>query len=529
MFRKILTISVLLASLFLLVYQVQPQEAREGGTLIMMQSADVISWDQTRTTWPSIRDVRPLYDTLLTTDDNENLLPNLVEEWEISDDGLEYTFHLREGVMFHDGTPWNADAVVFNIQRQIDNPDARSHVTMSRAVEMKAIDDHTVWLRLDEPNGDFIYDVAVGTAAYQISPTAYGEDGSTFSENPVGTGPFMFKSFEPQSEIQYVRNENYWKGAPLLDGLTIRIHPDTTVRLIELESGSVHYIDGILPEDAVRLQNDTDLVVNAPVGPGVTMVSLNTSRYPMTELAVRRAVAHAIDFQTIIDEIFFGYPVRSRGGVSPNSPYFTEDLPERAPYDPVKAGEILDEAGWVLADDGFRYRDGERLVINLISTDFADWGLMNEIYQQALTEIGVDAPVKTAEWNAMLDEWRENQGNWTAGHHSQGSFFAVTSAIEAAWKPDAFWSIYQIDDATEPYLIEVAAELQALADAFSAATDLDERRALSHRAQAIFLEQQLTVWGWHSPWFNAHSPKVEGIVWELGGRIPLFHEAWLNE
>ncbi len=541
MSKRFLIFAVLLVSMLVLALPVQPQDAVEGGTLVMMQSADVIAWDQTRTTWPSIRDVRPLYDTLLTVDDNDNLLPFLATAWEVSDDGLEYTFHLREGVTFHDGTPWNADAVIFNIQRQIDDPDARSNVAMSRVVEMNAIDDQTVWLKIGEANGDFIYEVSVGTASYQISPTAWGEDGSTFHENPVGTGAFMFEAHEPQSEIRYVANPNYWQGAPLLDGLTVRIHGDTTVRLIEIESGNVHYVDGIEPEDAVRLQSDTDLVVNTPVGPGVTMISVNTSRYPMTELSLRQALAHAVDFDAIIEEILFGLPVRSRGGVSPNSPYYTEDLPEIAPYDPVRAGEILDEAGWLLADDGFRYRecdgqgpgecvDGlEKLVVNIISADFALWGLFNEIYQQYLTEIGIDAPIKTAEWNAMLDEWRENQGDWTFGHHSQGSFFAVTSAIEAAWKPDAFWSIYQIDDATEPYLVEVAAELQAIGDSFSATTDLEERKQLSHQAQRIFLEQQLTIWGWHSPWVNVVSPKVEGIVFELGGRIPLFHKAWLNE
>ncbi len=541
MSKKILTTAILIVILLVLALPVQPQDAVEGGTLIMMNSADVIAWDQSRTTWPSIRNVRPLYDSLLAVDDNDNLLPHLATSWEISEDGTEYTFHLREGVMFHDGTPWNAHAVIFNIQRILDDPDARGHVRMSKAVEMNAIDDYTAWIKIGEPNGDFIYEVAVGTDAYQISPTAWGEDGSTFHENPVGTGAFMFKSHEPQSEIQFVANPNYWQGAPLLDGLTIRIHGDNQVRLIEIESGNVHYIDGIDPEDVYRLQSDTDLVVKAPIGPGVSMISINVSRYPMSELSLRKAVAHAVDFETIIEEFQFGYATRSRGGVSPNSPYFTEDLPERAPYDPVKAGEILDEAGWLLADDGFRYRecdgqgpgecvDGrEKLVVNIISADFALWGLYNEIYQQYLTDLGIDAPIKTAEWNAMLDEWRENQGNWTFGHHSQGTLFAVNSAIEAAWAPDAFWSIYQIDDSTEPYLIEVAAELQELFDAFSAATDLEERKKLSHRAQAIFLEQQLTIWGWHTPRFNVISPNVEGMEFELGGRIPLFHKAWLNE
>ena len=540
MSKKRLTILLLLAAMLLLAAPAQPQDATEGGTLIMMQSADVIAWDQTRTTWPSIRNVRPLYDTLLTVDDNDNLLPFLATDWEITEDGLEYTFHLRDDVMFHDGTPWNADAVIFNIQRQLDDPDARGHVRLSIIERMEAVDDHTVKIWIDEPNGDFIYIVAVGTDAYQVSPTAWGEDGSTFHENPVGTGAFMFKSHEPQSEIQYVANPNYWQGAPLLDGLTIRIHGDTTVRLIEVESGNVHYVDGIEPEDAVRLQNEGNFVVNTPVGPGVTMISINTSRYPMTELSLRKALAHAVDFDAIIEEILFGLPQRSRGGVSPNSPYWTDDLPEVAPYDPERAAEILEEAGWALADDGFRYRDcndeslncedgKERLVVNIISADFALWGLFNEIYQQYLTEIGIDAPIKTAEWNAMLDEWRENQGNWTFGHHSQGSFFAVTSAIEAAWRPDSFWSIYQIDDADEPYLVEVAAELQELGDAFAATTDLEERKRLSHAAQRIFLEQQLTIWGWHSPWINVINPAVEGIEWELGGRIPLFHKAWLSE
>ena len=540
MFRRILIIAVLLAAFFVLALPTQTQEAKEGGTLIFMNHTDVIAWDQSRTTWPSIRAVRPLYDSLLTVDDNENLLPHLATSWEISEDGLEYTFHLREGVMFHDGTPWNAHAVIFNIQRILDDPDARGHVRMSKVVEMEALDDYTAWIKIGEPNFDFIYEVAVGTDSYQISPTAWGEDGSTFHENPVGTGAFMFVSHEPQSEIRYVANPNYWQGAPLLDGLTIRVHGDNTVRLIEIESGNVHYIDGIDAEDIYRLQAETDLVTNAPIGPGVSMISINVSRYPMHELSLRYALAHAVDFDALIEEFQYGYATRSRGGVSPNSPYYTEDLPERPPYDPVKAGEILDEAGWLLADDGFRYRDctdrtvncedgKERLVVHIISADVTLWGLYNEIYQQYLLDIGVDAPIKTAEINAMLDEWRENQGNWTAGHHSQGWFFSVSAAIEVAWKPNDFWTIYQIDDATVPYLVEVAAELQEIGDAFSAAVDLEERTRLSHRAQAIFLEQQLSVWGWHSPWFNVVSPKVEDIVFELGGRIPLFHKAWLSD
>ena len=136
MTKRILILSLLLLAFLVLAMPAQPQDAVEGGTLIMMQSADVIAWDQTRTTWPSIRNVRPLYDTLLTVDDNDNLLPFLATDWEISEDGLEYTFYLRDDVMFHDGTPWNADAVIFNYQRQLDDP----RCARSRALEQDSED-----------------------------------------------------------------------------------------------------------------------------------------------------------------------------------------------------------------------------------------------------------------------------------------------------------------------------------------------------------------------------------------------------
>ena len=395
-------------------------------------------------------------------------------------------------------------------------------------VDMETIDEFTVKLMLEEPNGDFIYNAAVGTMSWQVSPTAYSEGQEAFAAHPVGTGPFMFDSYEPQSEIRYVANENYWKGAPLLDGLNIRIQSDDTVRTIELEAGSVHYIDNFVGDDALRLLEVPGLVVNAPVSVGNTFVSLNVSRYPMTELAVRRAVAYAMDWDSIIAELKGGFPVKALAGAGPDSPYFSEDVPDAPVYDPEMAGNILDEAGWVLADDGFRYRDGEKLVLNIISTDFSDWGIHNEVYQQALTEIGIDTTIKTAEWNAMLDEWRENQGNWHLGHHNQGSFFAVTQPIEASWRPNDFWTIYQIDDATEPYLVEVADELQSLADEFARTVDLETRKELANRVQTIFLEQQLAAWGYHDAWFNAHSDQVKGIYWEMGNRIPIFDKAWIE-
>ncbi len=529
MSKRWMAVPILLASFFLSVSTALPQDdARRGGTVTIMQPADVASWDYTQTTWPSMIDVDPLYDTLLVMDEKENLQPSLAESWEISPDGLDYTFHLRNDVTFHDGTPFNADAVIFNVQRHIDAEDSASHEAFSRVTKMEALDDYTVKITINEPNGDFIYDVAAGTGAHQVSPTAYKQGKDAFALHPVGTGPFMFASYEPQSEIQYVRNDNYWKGAPLLDGITVRINADNTARVIEFESGTVDYIDSFLADDALELQKDDTYTVLTPVTPGVSLISFNVSRAPTDELAVRQAIAHAVDFDKIIKEVYFGFAVRSRGGVTPNSPYYTEDLPPEPDYNPEEAKQILEDAGWKLAEDGFRYRDGEKLVVNIISTDFADWGPNNVIYQQALTEIGIDAPIKTMEWNAMLTEWRDNQGNWNMGHHAQGCPFAVQCAIESSWKPKDFWTIDQLDDATAPDLVEVRAQLQDLADKFVSAVDLDERKAIAHEAQKIFMEQQLSVWGWHSPWFLGYNNRVQGIHWTYGERIPQFDQAWIE-
>ncbi len=529
MSRRWLAVPILLASFFLTVSVAYPQDdARRGGTITVMQAADVSSWDYTQTTWPSMIDVDPLYDTLLLMDANENLQPNLAESWEISDDGLEYTFHLRHDVTFHDGTPFNADAMIFNVQRFIDAVDSASHEAFSRVVKMEALDEFTSKITIDKPNGDFIYDVAAGTGSHQVSPTAYAQGPEAFAQHPVGTGPFMFESYEPQSEIHYVRNENYWKGAPLLDGVIVRINSDIVAQVIELQSETVDYIDNFLADDAIELQKDDTFKVLTPVTPGTSLVSFNVSRAPTSELAVRQAIAHSIDFAKIIKEVYFGFPERSRGGVTPNSPYYTDDLPPIPDYNPEESKQILEDAGWALDADGFRYRDGEKLVVNIISTDFSDWGPNNVIFQQALSEIGIDAPIKTMEWNAMLTEWRENQGDWNMGYHAQGCPFAVQCAIESSWKPQDFWTIDQLDDATEPDLVTVRSQLQDLADQFVATTDLDERKDIAHDAQRIFMENQLSVWGWHSPWFLAYNQRVQGIHWTYGERIPQFDQAWIE-
>ena len=410
------------------------QEGTPGGTAVVVCAANPASWDFTKTTWPTFEALCFMYDRLLTRNDEEELQPALVTAWEVSEDGLEYSLTLREGVTFHDGTPFNAEAVKFNIERHLAIPDSANYADYEAVERIDVVDDLHVNIILREVRPDFAYLGLSQWGAAQVSPTAYEELGERYSEAPVGTGPFMFDSYVPGSLIRYVRNENYWGGAPLLDAVEVKIIPEPSVQLVEIEAGTADAVIVTDPQNVARLE-DAGLTVVSVITADTVFISFNVSQPPTNELAVRKAIAHAIDRDTIIESVLLGYAEKSRGGVTTTSPFYDESVP-MVEYDPEEAGRILDEAGWVMGADGVRERDGEKLTLNQISTDFENWGLFNQIIQEQLQAIGINCEISTLEWNAYLDQWRENQGGWNATYHQQGTQVAATEAIEAGWQPD---------------------------------------------------------------------------------------------
>ncbi len=501
------------------------KQGEPGGTATIVTNANPASWDLTNSTWPTWEGVNFLYDRLINFDEEENLLPGLALTWEVSADGLEYTLTLRPGVTFHDGTPFNAEAVKFNIQRHLDVPDSGFYAAFEPVASMEVIDDLTIKIVLSGIRPNFAYDGLAQWGALQVSPTAFAELGDRFGEAPVGTGPFKFTSYEPGAMITYSRNEEYWDGAPLLETVQVRIIPESAVALLEMEAGTV---DAILvePKD-VQAMTDLDLVIESRVSPGAEMMSINLSQSPTDELAVRQALAHAIDRDAIIEAVLFGFAEKSNGGVTSNSPFYNADIP-LIEYDPDKAGTLLDEAGWVMGDDGIRERDGQPLRLALLSTDFTDWGLFNQIFQEQLRVVGIDTEITSLEWNAMLDQWRENQGPWHISYHQQGSIMASTAPIQASWSPTDYWSINQIDDATAPDLVTAREQLQALADEFDTAGEQTRRLEIAKEAQTIFYENQLTVWMWHRQTVHAIQPRLKAYRLTHAGRIVELDKAYLE-
>jgi peptide/nickel transport system substrate-binding protein len=502
------------------------QEGQPGGTAVVVCAANPASWDFTKTTWPTFEALVFMYDRLLDLNDAEELQPKLVTEWEISEDGLEYALTLREGVTFHDGTPFNAEAVKFNIERQLAIPDSANYADYEPVERIDVVDDLHVNIILKGVRPDFAYLGLAQWGAAQISPTAYEELGDDYSKAPVGTGPFKFDSYVPGSLIRFVRNDDYWGGAPLLDAVEVKIIPEPNVQLVEIESGAADAVIVTDPQHVARLE-DAGLTVVSVITADTVFISFNVSQPPTNELAVRKAIAHAIDRDAIIESVLFGYAEKARGGVTTTSPFFDESVP-MVEYDLEEAGRLLDEAGWVMGADGVRERDGQKLTLNQISTDFENWGLFNQIIQEQLLALGINCEISTLEWNSYLDQWRENQGGWNITYHQQGTQVAATEAIEAGWQPDAYWTITQIDDATDPDLVAARDELLAIWDEWQVTLDPERRQELATQAQTIYQDNQLAVWLWHRAYIHAFQPRLQGYRLTHTGRIVELDKAWIE-
>ncbi|MBL8058330.1 MAG: ABC transporter substrate-binding protein [Anaerolineales bacterium] len=292
-----------------------------------------------------------LYDSLIAPLPDGTFEPALAESWEVSPDGKAYTFHLRQGVTFHNGEPFNADAVVYSWQ-VYSQPDVRYATYFTIAQSVEKVDDHTVTITTEQPNALLLPYIANGWAI--IPPKYHAEVGlQKFAEAPVGTGPFMFKEWIKGDHLTVVANPNYWrKGYPKVAEVVFKFLTDSATRVAAVQAGDVDISPRLTTEDAQSLLGE----------PGVQIIRYPTSRIyylafnnvstgqgtPLEDVKVRQALAYAIDMDGIIQAVFSGYATRAVGYVAPGELGF--DNADPVPYDPDKAKQLLAEAGY---PDGF--------------------------------------------------------------------------------------------------------------------------------------------------------------------------------
>src|SRR5690625_4295810 len=299
------------------------------------------------------RTAMELYNQLVRfKDGSTELEPDLAEKWDISEDGLEYTFYLRDDVEFHDGTPFNADAVKFSIDRQID-PDHPFHdtgqypyadFTFGMVDSVEVVDEYEVKITLSEPFAPFLSNMAMHSASI-VSPSAVEEFGDDFTANAVGTGPYKLVKWDPGVEVILEKNEDYFKGAPSIDKLIFKPITESETRLAELEVGNLDLIVNVPPDNLQYLREDDRVQVLEEPSMHVWWTAFNTQIEPFDDVRVRQAFNYAINKESIIENILQGTGELAN---SPLPPIVWGHKPnvDNYPYDPEKAKELLEEAGY---------------------------------------------------------------------------------------------------------------------------------------------------------------------------------------
>jgi peptide/nickel transport system substrate-binding protein len=332
--------------------------------------------------------------------------PSLAEGWEISNDNLQLTFKLRKGVKFHDGTDFNADAVVFTFKRLSDANDPYHKGKFvywndnfggfpGNLKSIEKIDDYTVKLTLASPDGEILPKLSLFSFAI-VSPTAVKKDPDNFFKNPIGTGPFMFKEWVQGDHISVVKNPNYWGGVPKLDGIIWKVIPDNSARAAEMQAGTIDAGE-IAAVDIPTLKKNSDITVILQPAVSVGYLAFNPSAEPVfKDVRVRRAFAHAINRKAIIDAFYGDLGEVPTQFQPPAILGYNSDL-KYYEYDPEKAKQLLKEAGVDKISTDFWY-------MSVTRGYFPDPKSIAEAMARDLSAIGVTVKLQTKDWGAYLDD-----------------------------------------------------------------------------------------------------------------------------
>jgi peptide/nickel transport system substrate-binding protein len=452
-------------------------------------------------------------------------VPGLAKSYTVSDDASVYTFALRDDVVFHDGTKFDATAVKATYDHVVD-PATQSKSGLSALgpyKETRIIDPYTVEISFTAPNAGFLHQQAAGNFGI-ASPTALEKYGATgFGNNPVGSGPFKFKSYTAGDRLTLVKNPDYaWapaelaNGAAALDSLVFRIITDNSGRYNGLQSGQVNIAMNLPPNDiAAASKSDRFTQLTIPSIGTPTGMPINVTKPPTDDPLVRQAILFAVDQDTLVKKVLFGVHEPAHSILTPITPGYSDSSAELYSYDPDRAEELLDEAGWTMGSGGFREKDGTRLALEIILYSDSGMELPVQFVVSELKKVGFDA-------TTTVQPFATAQESFNAGKHNLGSFgyygadpyllniMVNSNAIESGFN----WSHY-----ANP---EIDA---AIATANSTADD-DARNALYEDISTTLMKDAIYLPLWDVDGAFTMASSVKGLHETLNGYIT-FHSATL--
>ncbi|NIZ14325.1 ABC transporter substrate-binding protein [Phaeobacter sp. HF9A] len=423
------------------------------------------------------------------------VVPLLAKSWEISEDGLTYTFHLNEGVTFHDGSTMDAEDVKFSLDRARAEDSTNAQKALFSAIsDVKVVDPLTVEVTLSEPNGSLLFNLAWGDAVIVAPETV-----ETLKTAPNGTGPYRFGEWVQGDRVELVRNPSYWGEIPALTGATIKFISDPTAAFAALMAEDIDAFDNFpAPENVVQFEADPRFQVLVGSTEGETILSTNNAQPPFNNPKVREAIAHAIDRSAIIDGAMFGYGTPIGTHFAPHNPAYV-DLTAQSAYDPEKARALLAEAG---------LPDGFETTLHLPPPAYARRG--GEIVAAQLAQVGITAQIINVEWAQWLETvFKGKNYGLSIVSHTEPMDIGIYA------RPGYY---FQYDNP----------DLQGLMNRLNATTDPEQRTQMLQQAQTIIADDYVNGYlfqlaklgvakaGLKGIWVNAPTAAIEigALSWD---------------
>ena len=376
-----------------------------GGTLVIALSDDPGHFNPGITTGFNVHAVTgSIFNGLVELDDNANPHPDLAESWDVSDDSTQFTFHLAEGVRWHDGEPMTSADVKFTFENILLNYHSRTKGGLSGILQsIDTPDDSTVVFNFTQPYAALLQRLN-STEAPILPRHIYDgvDDVQTADANlsPVGTGPFKLESYEIDNEITLVRNDDYFKeGLPYVDRVVFRVIPDQNTQVLALEEGEVDYIWRVPGGEIERFSGDDAITLHSVnSGPGggfcIPTLTFNSDREVFSDIRVRQAIAHALNRDQMVAQVLFGQGRVATGPINSQMAFAYTDDVTSYPYDVDRANALLDEAGYA--------SDGTRFTIDLLHFSFGVFPKYGEVMRQNLAEVGIDVEVTPLDRSAFI-------------------------------------------------------------------------------------------------------------------------------
>ncbi|MEZ5779030.1 MAG: ABC transporter substrate-binding protein [Paracoccaceae bacterium] len=408
-----------------------------------------------------------------------SIQPALAESWEVAEDGKAYTFHLHEGVTFHDGTTMDAEDVKFTLDRARAEDSANAQKALFAGIEaVEAVDPLTVKVTLSAPDGNFPFNMAWGDAVI-VAPESIETDAT----NPVGTGPFKFAGWVQGDRIDIERYDGYWGEPVALSKATFRIIADPTAAFAAMMAGDIDAFPNFpAPETLPQLEADPRFKVIVGSTEGETILAMNNKQPPLDDVRVREAIAHAINRQEIIDGAMFGYGTPIGTHFAPHNPDYV-DLTGMSDYDPEKSKALLAEAG--VSD--------LKLRLALPPPTYARRG--GEIIASQLAAVGIQTEITNLEWAQWLEQvFKGKDFDLTIVSHTEPMDINIYA------RPDYYFQYGK-------------PEFVALMDKLTLTTDPEGRSAILKEAQEMIAKDYVNAYLFQLAKTGVANAKIEGL-WE---------------